>query len=215
MRAGEFADGARTLRAKIDMAAPNINLRDPVMYRILHAAHHRTGDKWCIYPDVRLDARPERLDRGDDALRSARSSSRTIGRSIRLVSSTQLGVYHPQQIEFARLNLTRTVLSKRRLKELVEEGHVWGWDDPRMPTLAGLRRRGYTPEAIREFLKRVGVAKTRQRHRHRAPGALPEGGPQQARPARDGGAEAASGGHRELPRGQGRGVRGREQPRGP
>jgi len=171
MKTGEFPDGSRTLRAKIDMAHPNLNMRDPVMYRILHASHHRSGDKWCIYPmydwahgfedsietvthsictlefenhrplyDWFIDAVNE--DRTDDG-------SGPWGKKI----------HHPQQIEFARLNLTYTVMSKRRLLNLVQEGLVSGWDDPRMPTISGIKRRGYSPEAIREFCRRIGVNK--------------------------------------------------------
>ncbi len=158
MRAGEFPDGARTLRAKIDMASSNINMRDPVMYRILHATHHRTGDKWCIYP--MYDFTHCLSDSLEGITHSNCSIEFEDHRALYDWFLDELDVYHPQQIEFARLNLTRTVLSKRKLKRLVEEGHVTGWDDPRMPTLAGMRRRGYTPEAIREFLRRVGVAKT-------------------------------------------------------
>ena len=158
MRAGEFDNGQKTLRAKIDMAAPNINLRDPVMYRILHAAHHRTGDKWCIYPTY--DWTHGQSDSIEGVTHSICSIEFEDHRPLYDWYLDQLGVHHPQQIEFARLYLSRTVLSKRRLKELVEDGHVWGWNDPRMPTLSGLRRRGYTPAAIRDFLDRVGVAKT-------------------------------------------------------
>ncbi len=158
MRAGEFPDGARTLRAKIDMAAANMNMRDPVTYRILHATHHRTGDEWCIYP--MYDFTHCLSDSIEGITHSNCSIEFEDHRALYDWFLDELGVYHPQQIEFARLNLSRTVLSKRKLKELVEGGHVWGWGDPRMPTLAGLRRRGYTPEAIRDFLRRVGVAKT-------------------------------------------------------
>ncbi len=158
MRAGEFDNGQRTLRAKIDMAAPNINLRDPVMYRILHASHHRTGSRWCIYPTY--DWTHGQSDSIEGVTHSICSIEFEDHRPLYDWYLDALGIHHPQQIEFARLYLSRTVLSKRRLKELVGEGHVRGWDDPRMPTLAGLRRRGYTPAAIREFLKRVGVAKT-------------------------------------------------------
>jgi glutaminyl-tRNA synthetase len=158
MRAGEFPDGARTLRAKIDMASSNMNMRDPVMYRILHATHHRTGDAWCIYPMYDFT---HCLSDSIEGITHSNCSIEFEGH--RLLYDwflEELGVYHPQQLEFARLNLSRTVLSKRKLKELVDGGHVDGWDDPRLATLAGLRRRGYTPEAIRDFLKRVGVAKT-------------------------------------------------------
>ncbi|MFH1689641.1 MAG: glutamine--tRNA ligase/YqeY domain fusion protein [Candidatus Eisenbacteria bacterium] len=158
MRAGEFDNGRRTLRAKIDMASPNINLRDPVMYRILHAAHHRTGSKWSIYPTY--DWTHGQSDSIEGITHSICSIEFEDHRPLYDWYLDELGIHHPRQIEFARLYLSRTVLSKRRLKELVGEGHVWGWNDPRMPTLAGLRRRGYTPASIKEFLRRVGVAKT-------------------------------------------------------
>jgi glutaminyl-tRNA synthetase len=158
MRAGEFSDGARTLRAKIDMAAPNMNMRDPVVYRILHAAHHRTGDSWCIYP--MYDFAHPLEDSIEGITHSLCSIEFEDHRPIYDWFLDELEVHHPQQIEFARLNLSHTVLSKRKLKRLVEEGYVTGWDDPRLATIAGLRRRGYTPEAIRDFLGRVGVAKT-------------------------------------------------------
>jgi len=157
MRAGEFPDGSRTLRAKIDMASPNLNLRDPVMYRILHAPHHRTGDRWCIYPTY------DWAHGLEDSIEGITHSICTLEfenhRPLYDWFLDQLGVHHPQQIEFARLNLSHTVLSKRKLLELVEQRYVSGWDDPRMPTLRGLRRRGYTPEAIRSFCERIGVAK--------------------------------------------------------
>ena len=157
MRAGEFPDGSRTLRAKIDMACPNLNMRDPVIYRIMRVPHHRTGDKWCIYPTY-------------DFTHCLSDSIETITHSLCTLEFEdhrplydwfldQLGVYHPRQIEFARLNLSHTVMSKRMLGQLVDEGYVRGWDDPRMPTIAGLRRRGYTPEAIRTFCDRIGLAK--------------------------------------------------------
>lgn len=157
MRAGKYPNGARTLRAKIDMAAPNVNLRDPVMYRILHAHHHRTGDKWCIYPMY-------------DWAHGQSDSIETITHSICTLEfedhrplydwfCNELGIYHPRQIEFARLNLSYTVMSKRKLLQLVTEKHVSGWDDPRMPTISGLRRRGYTPESIRLFCEKIGVAR--------------------------------------------------------
>jgi glutaminyl-tRNA synthetase len=157
MRAGEFPDGSRTLRAKIDMAAPNMNMRDPVVYRILRAAHHRTGDRWCIYP--MYDFTHCLSDSIEGITHSLCSIEFEDHRPLYDWFLDQLGVHHPQQIEFARLNVSYTVLSKRRLIQLVDEGHVTGWDDPRMPTLCGMRRRGYTPEAIRNFLSRVGVAK--------------------------------------------------------
>ena len=158
MRAGEFDNGQRTLRARIDMASPNMNLRDPVMYRILHATHHRTGDEWCIYP--MYDWTHGQSDSIEGVTHSICSIEFEDHRPLYDWYLDELGIYHPQQIEFARLYLSRTVLSKRRLLQLVDGGHVTGWDDPRMPTLSGLRRRGYTPASIKEFLKRVGVAKT-------------------------------------------------------
>jgi len=158
MQAGEFDDGSRVLRAKIDMAAPNLNLRDPVMYRILKVAHHRTGDTWRIYP--MYDFTHGQSDSIERITHSICTLEFEDHRPLYDWFCETLGIYHPQQIEFARLNLTYTVLSKRRLTELVDEGHVPGWDDPRMPTLSGLRRRGYTPAAIRAFCNRIGVAKT-------------------------------------------------------
>jgi glutaminyl-tRNA synthetase len=158
MRAGEFPDGSKTLRAKIDMASPNLNMRDPVMYRIRKAEHHRTGDKWCIYP--MYDWAHGQSDSIEGITHSMCTLEYEDHRPLYDWYLDQLGIYHPQQIEFARLNLTYTLMSKRRLLTLVEKGHVAGWDDPRMPTLAGLRRRGYTPEAIRDFCDRIGVAKS-------------------------------------------------------
>ena len=171
MKAGEFPDGSRTLRAKIDMAHPNLNMRDPVMYRILHSSHHRTGDTWCIYPmydwehgfedsietvthsicTLEFENHRPLYDWFIDAVNEGRTDD----------GSDPWGkkIHHPQQIEFARLNLTYTVMSKRKLLQLVQEGLVGGWDDPRMPTISGLRRRGYSPQAIREFCKRIGVNK--------------------------------------------------------
>ena len=157
MKAGEFPDGARTLRAKIDMASPNLNMRDPVMYRILHATHHRTGDKWCVYPTY--DFAHGQSDSIERITHSICTLEFEDHRPLYDWFLDQLNIHHPQQIEFARLNLTHTVLSKRRLLQLVRQKHVTGWDDPRMPTLAGFRRRGYTPEAIRNFCERIGVAK--------------------------------------------------------
>ena len=157
MRAGEFPDGSRTLRAKIDMASPNVNMRDPVMYRILRATHHRTGDDWCIYPTYDwTHGQSDSIERITHSICTLEFENH---RPLYDWYVEQLGIFHPQQIEFARLNLTYTLMSKRRLLELVKEGHVRGWDDPRMPTLSGIRRRGYTPEAIRNFCKRIGVAK--------------------------------------------------------
>ena len=157
MKSGEFADGARTLRAKIDMASPNINLRDPVMYRIRHTDHHRQGSKWCIYPSY--DWAHGLEDSIEGVTHSLCSLEYEIHRPLYDWFLDELGIYHPRQIEFARLNLNYTVMSKRRFIELVQGGYVHGYDDPRLPTLAGLRRRGYTAEAIREFCRRVGVAK--------------------------------------------------------
>jgi glutaminyl-tRNA synthetase len=157
MRAGEFEDGARTLRAKIDMASPNLNLRDPVMYRIRRTAHHRTADAWCIYP--MYDWAHGQSDSIERITHSICTLEYEDHRPLYDWYLDALGVYHPQQIEFARLSLSHTVMSKRKLLELVEGNLVAGWDDPRLPTLAGLRRRGYTPEAIRDFCERIGVAK--------------------------------------------------------
>ena len=157
MRAGEFPDGTRTLRAKIDMAAPNLLLRDPVMYRIRHSEHHRQGSTWCIYP--MYDWAHGLQDSIEGITHSLCSLEYENHRPLYDWFLDQLGIYHPRQIEFARLNMTHTVMSKRRFIELVEGGHVGGYDDPRLPTLAGLRRRGYTPESIREFCRRAGVAK--------------------------------------------------------
>jgi glutaminyl-tRNA synthetase len=157
MRAGEFEDGAKTLRAKIDMASPNMNLRDPVMYRIRKASHQRTGDAWCIYP--MYDWAHGQSDSIEGVTHSMCSLEYEDHRPLYDWYLDALGIFHPQQIEFARLNLSHTVMSKRKLLQLVESGHVRGWDDPRMPTLAGLRRRGYTPQALRDFAERVGVTK--------------------------------------------------------
>jgi glutaminyl-tRNA synthetase len=157
MRAGEFEDGTKTLRAKIDMASPNINLRDPVMYRIRHATHQRTGDRWCLYP--MYDWAHGQSDSIEGVTHSLCSLEYEDHRPLYDWYLDALSIYHPRQIEFARLNLSHTVMSKRKLLTLVEDGVVSGWDDPRMPTLAGLRRRGYTREAIRDFCDRIGVAK--------------------------------------------------------
>ena len=157
MTAGEFSNGERTLRAKIDMAHPNLNMRDPVMYRIIHASHHRTSDKWCVYPTY------DWAHGLEDSIEGVTHSLCSIEFEDHLPLYDwyleKLGVYHPQQIEFARLNLDFTVMSKRKLKQLVDEEHVTGWDDPRMPTISGMRRRGYTAAAIRKFMAEVGVAK--------------------------------------------------------
>jgi glutaminyl-tRNA synthetase len=157
MRAGEFPDGTRVLRAKIDMASPNLNLRDPTMYRIRKVAHHRTGEAWCIYP--MYDFAHGQSDSIEGVTHSICTLEYEDHRPLYDWYLDQLGIYHPQQIEFARLSISHSVLSKRRLLELVEGRHVSGWDDPRMPTIAGYRRRGYTPEAIRDFCERIGVAK--------------------------------------------------------
>lgn len=157
MRAGEFPDGSKTLRAKIDMTSGNLNMRDPVMYRIRHATHHRTGDKWCIYP--MYDWAHGQSDSIEGVTHSLCSLEYEDHRPLYDWYLDQLEVFHPQQIEFARLNVTNTVMSKRKLLQLVNENIVAGWDDPRMPTLSGLRRRGYTPASIREFIDRVGVTK--------------------------------------------------------
>jgi glutaminyl-tRNA synthetase len=159
MRAGEFPDGSRVLRAKIDMASPNLNMRDPVIYRIMHLPHHRTGDKWCIYP--MYDFAHPLSDAIERITHSVCSLEFEDHRPLYNWFLEALEIEQPpQQIEFARLNLSYTVMSKRKLRQLVEEGYVSGWDDPRMPTLSGLRRRGYTPEAIRNFCQRIGVAKS-------------------------------------------------------
>ena len=155
MKAGEFADGTRVLRAKIDMASPNFNMRDPVMYRILHAVHPHRGDEWCIYP--MYDWAHGIEDSIEGITHSLCDLDFENHRPLYDWFLDQLGVHHPQQIEFARFNLTYTVTSKRKLRQLVERGLVSGWDDPRLPTLRGLRRRGYTPEAICEFMRHIGV----------------------------------------------------------
>jgi glutaminyl-tRNA synthetase len=157
MKAGEFENGARVLRAKIDMASPNINLRDPVMYRILHASHPRTGDAWCIYPTY--DFTHGQSDSIEGITHSLCDLEFENHRPLYDWFCENLGIHHPRQIEFARMNITHIVTSKRRLRRLVEEGFVNGYDDPRLPTLRGMRRRGYTPEAIRNFMRLSGVAK--------------------------------------------------------
>ncbi len=157
MKNGEFKDGEHVLRAKIDMSSPNINLRDPIMYRIVHASHHRTGDKWCIYPTY------DWAHGIEDSIEGITHSICTLEfenhRPLYDWYLDKLEVYHPQQIEFARLNLSYTIMSKRKLLQLVNEGHVTGWDDPRMPTISALRRRGYTPESLWSFAEKIGVAK--------------------------------------------------------
>ena len=158
MKKGEFPDGGRTLRAKIDMAAKNFNLRDPILYRILHAEHHRTGNQWCIYP--MYDFAHGQCDSIERITHSICTLEFEDHRPLYDWFLDQLGIYHPQQIEFDRLNLTYTMMSKRRLLKLVQDKHVSGWDDPRMPTISGMRRRGYTPEGLRNFAARQGVSKT-------------------------------------------------------
>src|SRR6516162_979056 len=158
MKRGEFPNGARTLRAKIDMTSPNLNMRDPVMYRIVHAEHHRTGDKWCIYPTY--DYAHGQSDSIEKITHSICTLEFEDHRPLYNWYIKTLGIFPSQQIEFDRLSLTYTLLSKRRLIQLVQEKHVSGWDDPRMPTLSGIRRRGFTPEAIRAFCTSIGVTKT-------------------------------------------------------
>jgi len=157
MKAGEFADGEKVLRAKIDMAHPNLNMRDPVVYRVLHASHHNTGDKWCIYPMYDwAHGLEDSIERITHSLCTLEFENH---RPLYDWFLIQIGVYRPQQIEFARLNLTFTVMSKRMLLELVEGKYVNGWDDPRLPTISGMRRRGYSPASIRNFCSRIGIAK--------------------------------------------------------
>ena len=158
MKNGEFPDGARVLRAKIDMASPNVNMRDPIMYRIVHATHHRTGDKWCIYP--MYDYAHGQSDSIENVTHSMCTLEFTDHQPLYRWYIEQLGIFPSQQFEFDRLNLTYTLLSKRKLLQLVQEKHVTGWDDPRMPTLSGIRRRGFTPEALRTFVGQVGASRT-------------------------------------------------------
>ena len=158
MKQGEFPDGSRTLRAKVDMASPNLNMRDPVLYRILHAEHHRTGNAWCIYP--MYDFAHGQCDSIERITHSICTLEFEDHRPLYDWFIETLGIYHPQQIEFDRLNLTYTLLSKRKLLQLVNDRHVRGWDDPRMPTLSGVRRRGYPPEALRNFCADIGLSKT-------------------------------------------------------
>ena len=158
MRAGEFKDGEKTLRAKIDVQHSNLNMRDPVMYRILHAEHHRTGNTWCIYP--MYDWAHGLEDSIENITHSICTLEFEYHRQLYDWYLNCLNAYHPQQIEFARLNLNYTIMSKRKLKRLVDEGHVDGWGDPRMPTISGLRRRGYTPESIKNFSDAIGVTKS-------------------------------------------------------
>jgi len=158
MKDGEFPDGSRTLRAKIDMASPNLNMRDPVMYRILHAEHHRTGNRWCIYP--MYDWAHGQCDSIEGVTHSICTLEFEDHRPLYDWYLDQLGVFHPQQLEFDRLNLTYTLMSKRKLLQLVQQDMVEGWDDPRMPTLSGMRRRGYSPQGLRAFARNLGVSKT-------------------------------------------------------
>ncbi len=158
MRDGKYADGEKVLRAKIDMASPNINLRDPIIYRIRHVHHHQTGDKWCVYP--MYDFTHSLSDAIEGVTHSICTLEFQDHRPLYDWTLDTLGTFHPQQIEFARLNLNYTVTSKRKLKQLVDEGHVEAWDDPRMPTISGMRRRGFTPAAIRNFCERIGVTKS-------------------------------------------------------
>ena len=200
MRKGEFPEGSRTLRAKVDMAHPNLNMRDPVMYRILKARHHRTGDKWCIYP--MYDWAHGQSDSIEDVTHSICTLEFENHRPLydwyldQITEDNPGKIQHPQQIEFARLNLTFTVMSKRRLLELVRDKHVSGWDDPRMPTICGLRRRGYTPESIRLFCDRIGVAKFNSTIDRGGAGECGAGGFESAGAAADGGAAAVEGGDR-------------------
>ena len=204
MKAGEFPDGSRTLRAKIDMSSPNMNMRDPVMYRILHAEHHRTGNDWCIYPMY------DYAHCVSDSLEQITHSICTLEfedhRPLYDWFLEELGIFHSQQIEFARLNLTYTVMSKRKLLQLVQEGFVSGWDDPRMPTISGMRRRGYTPEAIRTFADTIGVSKANslvdvELLEHVLRDDLNERAPRVMAVVR-----TAQGRDRQLPRGPGRGI---------
>jgi glutaminyl-tRNA synthetase len=204
MRAGEFPNGARVLRAKIDMASGNINMRDPVLYRILHATHPRTGTAWKIYPSY------DYAHGQSDAIEGITHSICTLEfedhRPLYDWFIANLPVPStPHQYEFARLNLSYTVLSKRVLNALVKGGHVSGWDDPRMPTLAGMRRRGVPPEALRDFARRIGVAKANSLGRPRPAGIFHPRGAEQVRAAAHGGAAPAEGRDREL-RGRGRGA---------
>ena len=213
MKNGETDEGERVLRARIDMASGNINMRDPVLYRVLKTPHHRTGDKWVVYP--MYDFAHGQSDSVEGVTHSICTMEYEDHRPLYDWLLDSLDVYHPQQIEFARLNLSNTVMSKRKLAQLVNEGHVSGWDDPRMPTLVGLRRRGYTPESIRRFCDLVGVAKRQNvieiallehaiRNDLNAAGVSGAGRP-----------EAPQGGYRKLPRRPGRALRRSKQPRRP
>ena len=201
MAGGEFPDGSKVLRAKIDMAHPNLSMRDPVMYRIRRVHHHRTGDKWCIYP--MYDFTHCLSDSQERITHSICTLEFVDNRQLYDWFLDQLGVYHPQQIEFARLNLEYTVMSKRRLLQLVEEKLVDGWDDPRMPTISGLRRRGYTPASIRAFCERIRGGQARE---HGAHGFVGKGHPRRPEPPGATGdvrAQPPQGGYRKLSRGFG------------
>ena len=196
MRAGEFPDGSRVLRAKIDMASPNLNLRDPVMYRILHAEHHRTGNKWCIYP--MYDYAHGQSDSIERVTHSLCTLEFEDHRPLYNWFIQQLGIFPSRQIEFDRLNLTYTLLSKRKLLQLVQEGRVSGWDDPRMPTLGGIRRRGYTPEAVRNFCRRDWRVEDQRLDRAGHARTLRPRRSEQARATGDGGAASAESCDRQL-----------------
>ena len=194
MKNGEFPDGSRTLRAKIDMASPNLNMRDPVMYRILHMEHHRTGDQWCIYP--MYDYAHGQSDSIEQVTHSICTLEFDDNRPLYNWYIEQLGIFPSRQYEFDRLSITYTLLSKRKLLKLVQDGLVDGWDDPRMPTLSGMRRRGYTPEAIRNFCANIGVSKTNGITQLSASRILPARRPEQTRGAGDGCAAATARRHR-------------------
>ena len=213
MKEGEFEEGTKVLRAKIDMASGNINMRDPVLFRILKTPHHRTGEQWVIYP--MYDFTHGQSDSIEGVTHSICTMEYEDHRPLYDWFLDALDIYQPQQIEFARLNLSNTVLSKRKLIQLVREGHVGGWDDPRMPTLAGLRRRGYTPESIRNFCEQVGVAKRQNvidiaMLEHAVRDDLNRRAPPRSRRA-----QAAQGGDRKLPGGAGRAPRRDQQSRRP
>ena len=214
MRAGEFPDNKYTLRAKIDLASGNFNMRDPVIYRIRHFEHHRQGNKWCIYP--MYDFAHPIQDALEGITHSLCSLEFEAHRPLYDWVVNNVSVPNkPRQIEFARLGINYTVMSKRKLRRLVEEGYVSGWDDPRMPTLCGLRRRGYTPAAIREFITRVGVAKVNSTAEYALLESCLRDDLNAARPARHGRAAPAQADHSQLPRGPERADRGREQPQRP
>lgn len=210
MKNGEFPDGSKVLRAKIDMAHPNMMFRDPLMYRIIHAHHHRTGDKWCIYP--MYDYAHGQCDSIEHITHSICTLEFDVHRPLYDWFIEQLGIFPSHQYEFARLNLTYTVMSKRKLLELVRNGFVSGWDDPRMPTICGIRRRGYTPESIRNFAK-GGSGQEGQPHRPLAPGMVPARGPEQALQPLYGSHRPRQAGHYQLERRRvQRGHRDRDRP---